>query len=270
MLPINVACIRFALTTLVLSGGLLSVRSSGRADDSVRPGGLAHTVGKAQEHRDSLVKEVRSFRRYVLRNKGWKASPLMEVEMTWDGRNKKTYKVLHTTAKGFQKSVLLKVLDGEVAVAARGTDASTVSGDNYDFKPLGMEEFHGRPCRLVELLPKVRSRFIFDGRACVDLEDAAVVWLEGRTTKSVSFWVGRPNVRQEFERIGSFWFSSLNKSVADVKFLGETEMSIEYLDYVVTPLTGQPLLACKTECRAFRPDTRGKESSGRTLAQRAE
>jgi hypothetical protein len=46
--------------------------------------------------------------------------------------------------------------------------------------------------------------------------------------------VGRAYVVQEFRKVGDLWYSSLNQSKADVRFLGTTELIIKYLDYSIT------------------------------------
>jgi hypothetical protein len=66
----------------------------------------------------------------------------------------------------------------------------------------------------------------------------AMVRMEGRTAKNISFWIGKAYVIQEFRKVGEFWYSSKSHSTADVKFLGKTELIIKYLDYAITPKTG--------------------------------
>lgn len=213
---------------------------------------LAAAVGDAQRRRDALVDEVRSVRKYVLRNPRWKNAASMEVQFTWNGDASKTYEILAMNADGMQKRVLMRVLDGEVDATARHDEGSVVNSDNYELLPVGTQQINGRPCTLVDLRPKKAARFAIEGRACIDTEDAAVVWLEGRTRKNVSFWVGRPYVVQEFSRIGEFWFSSRNRSTANVKLIGTTELTIEYLDYAITPKRGEVLTACRTVCASLQ------------------
>jgi len=61
-----------------------------------------------------------------------------------------------------------------------------------------------------------------------------MVRMEGRTTRNMSWLVGRAYVVQEFRKVGDLWYSSLNQSKADVRFLGTTELIIKYLDYSIT------------------------------------
>ena len=93
------------------------------------------------------------------------------------------------------------------------------------------------------LVPRTRTRFTLDGHACVDMSDMAMVRMEGRTAKRISFLVGRADVVQEFRKIGEFWYSSTSRSSADVKFLGRTELIITYLDYTITSRTGAVITA---------------------------
>ena len=102
----------------------------------------------------------------------------------------------------------------------------------------------GQTCRSVQLVPKKRSKFIFEGSGCVDMTDLAMVRMEGRTTKNISLLVGKAYVIQEFRKVGEFWYSSLNHSTADVTFLGRTELIIEYLDYSIIPKSSALITAC--------------------------
>jgi len=143
-----------------------------------------------------------------------------------------------------RKKILTKILDGEVQAAARKDRDGNVNAMNYELRLLPAGQAAGSACRMVELVAKKRTRFTFDGHGCVDMTDMAMVRMEGRTAKSLSFLVGRAYVIQEFRKVGDFWYSSLNHSTADVLFLGKTELIIKYLDYSITPKSGLPVTAC--------------------------
>ena len=170
----------------------------------------------------------------------------MLARMITSAYGSKRYEILNTNADGLRRKILLKILDGEVQAAASKDRDGNVNAANYELRPLHVEGLAERTCRAVEVVPKKRSRFTFEGRGCVDMSDLAMVRMEGRTTKNVSFLVGKAYVVQEFRKIGEFWYSSFNRSSADVMFLGRTELNIDYLDYLITPRTGAPLTVCST------------------------
>jgi hypothetical protein len=49
----------------------------------------------------------------------------------------------------------------------------------------------------------------------------------------VSFWIGKPYIAQDFEKVDDVWVSARNRSVSDVKFLGRTELSVDFTDYQI-------------------------------------
>jgi hypothetical protein len=235
---------RYRLIALLLTAGPV-----GFADEPLQApteGGLAQLVAQADQRREAQLGEVRSSRRYTLRNARWKSDAVMEVEFTTVGQSKKDYRILSTNAAGLQKKVFQKLLDGEVKTVLDKEDKGWITPENYDLKPVGTESIEGRPCRWVELIPKRKSKFIMEGRACIDLQDHALVRLVGRPVKSLSFWVGKPHIVQEFQKHGPFWLYSRLKSTANVRLLGKTELTIDYLDYSVTPTATSLLRTCSS------------------------
>ena len=207
---------------------------------------LAALVEASQQRRDSHVREIRSLRRYTLHNDRWKSDATMDVVMTWDGRSRKQFEIVSSNVEGYQHRVLLKIIQGEVESAAVDDRDTAVTGNNYSIELIGPGSVNGRACDMVTLVPKRRNKLLLEGKACIDPRDAAVVMMQGRTPKSLSFWVGRADIKQEFRKIGEFWVPSFNRSSAPVKLIGTTELTIQFLDYSITPKAGSVLTACST------------------------
>ena len=217
-----------------ITASYLAVTAIGAADDR----DLAALVAAAESRRDANIREVRSVREYVIRNSHWQADATMQAAMITSADGSKRYDILRTNADGIRRKILVKILDGEVQAAASRDRDGNVNAANYELLPTPGNKQSSPGCLTVALVPKVRTRFTLDGHACVDISDMAIVRMEGRTAKRISFLVGRADVLQEFRKIGEFWYSSTNRSSADVKFLGRTELIIKYLDYTITSKTG--------------------------------
>jgi len=196
---------------------------------------LAALIADAERKREANVEEVRSLRQYTLRNRRWKSDAVMHARMITSADRLKRYEVLSMHAEGLAKRILMKILEGEVEAAARKDRDGLVNPTNYELRLLPAEIIDTQTCRHVELIPKRRTKFNFDGRGCVDMNDLAMVRMEGRTAKNVSFFIGKAYVVQEFRKVGQSWYSSTTYSTADVKFLGKTELFIDYQDYTITP-----------------------------------
>ena len=234
----KLAPIRLGL--FVLSAGALSLPAAEVQMD------LVSQIAAAESARDSEVSEVSSVRRYTLHNTKWKADATMDVRMVGGSDGKKRYQILKMNAEGMQKQVFQRLLEGEVQSAEKGDQESAIIPSVYEMRALDRTGRGG--CQMVELIPKKRTKYTIEGMACVDTKEKAVVYMEGRTARSVSFWVGRPYLTQEFRKVGAYWYSSRNKTVADVKMLGRTELTIDYVEYSVKPKKGALLLACSGAC----------------------
>jgi len=209
---------------------------------------LAGRVATAEKTRDARISEVKSIRRYVLRNPRWKRDAVATVLFTYQQDGRKRYEILNMSAEGLQQHVLQRILDGEVEAASKKSEDSSISPENYQITPLGYDTIRDRRCMLVRLTPLRKSRTLIEGRAWIDERESAPVRIEGRTAKSLSFWVGRPYIVQDFRKVGDFWLSSENHSVADVKIVGKTELEISFVDYAITPKDGDVQMACAGRC----------------------
>ena len=134
-------------------------------------------------------------------------------------------------AEGLQKKVFLKLLEAEVEGSHESESALTP--DNYDFEVVGKEVWNGRECLVLELKPKRNSKYLIVGKAWVDINENAIVRIDGKTARNVSFWIGKPQVTQEFRKVNDIWVSSANRSVSDVKLMGRTELVIDFVDYEI-------------------------------------
>lgn len=194
---------------------------------------IAARIAEAERQRDETVQEVRSVRQYAVRNARWKTDATMDVRMITSSDGSKRFEILRTNAEGLRKTILMRIVEGEVHAAAKKDRDGNVNAKNYEMRPLPGSEAEGPGCRKFELVAKNRTRFTFDGHGCVDMKDMAMVRMEGRTARSLSFLVGRAYVKQEFRKVDGLWYSSLNQSTADVLFLGKTELTIRYSDYAI-------------------------------------
>jgi hypothetical protein len=71
-----------------------------------------------------------------------------------------------------------------------------------------------------------------DGTVRVDMEDAAVIRIDGEFCAN-SFWVRRSHMVQSYKRIGPYWLLASNENDATVRVMGEAHLSIECFDYQV-------------------------------------
>ena len=128
--------------------------------------------------------------------------------------------------------IIRKMIEAEEESSQKGERKETrIIPENYEFRLVGTEVSDGRDSYVLEIAPKVPSKFSIRGRIWVDAEDFAIARIEGKPAKNPSFWIRSVDVVQRYERTGQFWLPAQNHSVAQAKIFGSTEVLIEYSDY---------------------------------------
>ena len=76
---------------------------------------LAALVAQAESQRDARVLEVRSLRQYIVRNPRWKTDATMDIRMITSADGSKRYELLATNAEGLRKTILMRIIEGEIS-----------------------------------------------------------------------------------------------------------------------------------------------------------
>jgi len=230
---------RFRTSSIPVFFGLVATVAGLHADALTVQGRdvlhLVAAVNDAESRRGSDVTTITSMRRYVLKNKRWDKDAVMYVRVTEHvGEGKKFDMVRMENADGLQKRVFMKLLEGEVEAAKHDVEAdSALTSSNYDFTVVGSETLQGRQCVVLDLTPKRHTKYLLVGKVWIDPKEQAVLRVEGQTARSLSFWIGKPQIRQDFRKVQDIWLSAANRSVSDVKLIGRTELVIDYLEYEI-------------------------------------
>jgi len=90
--------------------------------------------------------------------------------------------------------------------------------------------------------PRRKDKFLYSGRIWVDGEDFAVVRIEAVPAKNPSFWIKNTKIEHHYVKVSSFWLPAQNHSLTTVRLGGRADLTIQYMDYQVTPasLPGKP------------------------------
>jgi len=129
----------------------------------------------------------------------------------------------------------LLVSEADASVAAKRGDHE-ISSANYRSYVRGIEIIAGRACYAIHLMPKRKSRYLIEGTLWVDPATYGVVRLQGSPSGSVSMWLSKPYVTQEFSDIGGWWLPSRTRSFSSGRLLGTSELEIRYTDYQINGL----------------------------------
>jgi len=222
----------FSLTALLLIPALSAVA----ADDS-------HSLPTAQEivtrmaaldmKRQSSIEGYEGMRRYVLQNQKLQKRAEMLVSVQGDVDGTKHFEVMSEEGwKAANAHVLRKMLESESETSRPELRAMTkLNFTNYEFVVLRAELAAGRMAYVLEIKPKRKEKYLFQGRIWVDAQDYALVRAEGSPAKNPSFWTKTTRFVQVYQKRGSLWFPLSTESVTEARFFGTTDVNIEYFDY---------------------------------------
>lgn len=206
---------------------------------------ITSRIAQTEDRKHLDLQDYSVTRRYVLRNSHLGGDTFLTVRFSYRKGQGKTFQVINSqNADGMGGRILNRVLEAEVEASRPGHhENGGVTPAHYDFQLLGMENEGGHACYVMGVRPKSKSRYLLQGKAWIDARDFALVKLEGHPTVSLSFWVGKPLVVQEFAKVGDFWLASRNTSHSESHLLGKSDLTIEYTGYQVKGVEGTRLAA---------------------------
>ena len=222
----------FLLITLFL----IQSTSLFAADDSDRLPTAEEIISRMSAldlQRQSSIEGYAGMRRYVLENRSMqkRAEILVRVEGDQDGT--KHFEVVSEDGwKAANTHVLRKMLESESETSRpEQRTMSRLNFTNYEFETVRAEMVAGRLTYVLEVKPKRKEKYLFQGHVWVDAEDFAMVRAEGSPAKNPSFWTKSTHFVHVYHKCGPLWFPLSTQSVTDARFFGPTDVNIEYFDY---------------------------------------
>jgi len=183
--------------------------------------------------RQSSIEGYEGMRRYVLENPGLEKRSEMLVRVRGDRDGTKHFEIVYEDGwKAANTHVLREMLESESEMSRASLRAITrLNFANYDFQVIKFEIIEDHPAYVLEIKPKRKDKYLFEGHVWVDAEDYALVRAEGTPAKSPSFWTKSTRFVQVYEKKDDLWFPRSTRSVTEVRIFGVTSVSIAYFDY---------------------------------------
>jgi hypothetical protein len=174
-------------------------------------------------------------RRYVAVNKNRHAEMLVRVECASDGV--KQFTILSEEGSGsIRKHVFQKLLSEETEASHRGTRSSTrLIPANYEFQIVGQDTLETGPAYVLAISPRTLNKYLIAGKIWVDASDYSIVRIEGQPARNPSFWVHDVHFVHTYQKIGQFWFASSTDTTSQIRIFGDSELTIENIDYKLNP-----------------------------------
>lgn len=191
---------------------------------------------RAQASRFEQFEGYNRLQHYSVTTSRFGLSAELVARMHRDRVKGKSYEVISRSGSPvIQSHVFDPLLEAEVETSKQSGSIELLTRENYTFRLLKQDMLAGQLCYVLETDPKRKDKRLLKGRVWVDAEDFGVVHVEGRPSDSLSFWVGRPLIVQEFMKASGYWWASKRKSFIDNIFLGKSELVIDYTDYQFEP-----------------------------------
>ena len=214
-------------------GGLIASSIPGSSTVPLPLDAITARMAQADDQRHASLPDFVATRTYVLRNTRMDRDAEMVVRVTYNRSQGKTFQILEATGvEGISKKVFQHLIDAEKEASKTDNRArGSIRPQNYNFELLGNDIQDGRRCYVLGLRPKMKSKYLFVGKAWVDAQDFAVAKLEGRPAANISFWVGKPLITQTWRKTGEFWMPAVNNSRSESRILGASELTVQNSGY---------------------------------------
>lgn len=155
--------------------------------------------------------------------------------MDYRAPDKKSFAVTSEKGSGLIRRMALNPLIASEIEAASGKEHhdSSITPANYDLKPLGEQQVGPYRCFVAQAIPKRKDKYLFEGKVWIDVQDYAVVRIEGHPAKKLSFWIERADVVRQYQKIDNFWLPERDETFVQVRLYGKKVLTIDHQDYVV-------------------------------------
>lgn len=156
-----------------------------------------------------------------------KESAWLEAVTKYDPARGLTYSIV---AQGGSERIRRRVLEAVLEAEQENSTGEQwgkgrLSHANYEFDFGG---YAGNGMLKIQLTPRRRDSRLVLGSALLTAKSGSLVRIEGRLSKSPSFWVKSVNVSRTYSRVGGMMMPVAIESTADVRIVGLSKFSMTY------------------------------------------
>lgn len=169
----------------------------------------------------------RALRHLEATNAHFGARAWMDVWTEFDETRGLRYEVAGEGGNGYiRKHVFLAALDGEQKMwSAREPQRASLTPDNYSFEDAqpAPEGLHS-----VGIKPRRKDVLLVEGAIFLEPDDGELRRIEGKLSKSPSFWTRRVDIVRRYDIIGGVRVPTSIESVAHVLIAGRSTFLMTY------------------------------------------
>jgi len=147
-----------------------------------------------------------------------------------------SYAVVRYSGDGFVKTqVITRFLQSEVEHVKDDPRASAITDANYKFSYKGTQTVNGHFTYVFQLKPRHKAPRLIKGKIYLDASSGMLRRMEGRVSKSPSFFIRSIDFTQDFEEIDGFNMPTRLQSTTRAHVIGRAFVNIVYRAYHVMP-----------------------------------
>jgi hypothetical protein len=198
---------------------------------------IAEKMQAANLHRAAALLGYSGRRIYKLDYRGFPSDRHAEmiVEAVYTFPAQKDFRIVSESGSKFLlQHVLYRLLDSErEALQTANRKETAMSTENYTFRFLETEEGAEGKFYVLQVEPKIKNKFLYQGTIWVDAADFAVARIEGKPAKNPSWWISSTEIHHRYTKIDRFWLPAQNESVTHVRVGGQALLTIQYTEYKI-------------------------------------
>jgi len=209
-----------ACAALVIAAALaVAPRGAGQHDGSP----LQRYLARGEEP----TVEYRALRTLEAKNSHFGVSAWMEAWTEYTHANGFRYVIVGEGGSGYvRRRVLRAALEGEQKMwEAREPQRASITLDNYTFTTAAYQPGSLAP---VGITPRRKDVLLVEGSIFVEPTDGDLRRIEGRLSKSPSFWTRRVDITRSYDRIGGVRVPVAIESIAQVLVAGKSTFKMGY------------------------------------------
>lgn len=174
-------------------------------------------------------------RTYQIETPEGKLAAQTVVRMDYRAPDAKTFEKTSEKGSGIVRHLVFDRLMDSESESSTGKEHkdSALTPANYDFRFAGVEDIGPYHCFVLEVAPKRKDKYLFEGKIWIDSHDFAVARIEGHPAKKPSFWVNRADFVREYQKVDEFWLPLRDETQVEVKIYGKRVLTIEHGPYVL-------------------------------------
>jgi hypothetical protein len=145
----------------------------------------------------------------------------------------KKYTIQEASGGRLGQMIVRRILASEVEIT-KDYASTDLSPENYCFRFIRGVDVSGKPCYVLELLPRRKDKHLLRGDVWVDAHTYLIRRFEGQPAKNPSWWVRDVHVALAYGDVGGMWLQTASKFTARARILGQYTVVSRDVNYQIS------------------------------------